>query len=332
MPKSLPYLTKMTAAFESTTAEIDRFFSENAQLSATNFTQLDAVLTAENYRRLVQEVMDNPDGLEKVAKNSYYHTLGFSKITLIDAGNEQGWCLRNHIWWPQPERKEDISPEECRHSHRWDLTSRVLAGNIENQSYRQRPMTTEELALFERFETTMSKLSPEQVKAVCERLDLFETLELSDDESILPRLNGGKEQITRRINMPELMQLLDLSEAEIHQIKKMMVKISNYRSPESQDEICEPADNFFLEPRGIRTITQGTHYFHPVDDVHRLVIDPSVVTSTMVIIGPEHQGKNPGRLVHSRAVQNQRMARPLHYYDPIDLRNELSELLTRIWD
>lgn len=89
---------------------------------------LSIVLDAQQIIHLLESLLENRDHLIPIAQQSYTHSNGFDKITLIASINPE-YKLRLHVWWPTPETSGSI-PIELIHDHRWHFRSTVLAGSI----------------------------------------------------------------------------------------------------------------------------------------------------------------------------------------------------------
>lgn len=77
--------------------------------------------------RYLDHLLGDPALMLAAAKRSHRHQLGFVKIVL--AVDTDGACLRLHFWNEESEAKEDI------HSHCADFTSRVVLGQLSENSY-----------------------------------------------------------------------------------------------------------------------------------------------------------------------------------------------------
>lgn len=77
--------------------------------------------------RYLDHLLGDPALMLAAAKHSHRHQLGFVKVVL--AAEATGACLRLHFWDEESEAKEDI------HSHCADFTSRVILGQLSENSY-----------------------------------------------------------------------------------------------------------------------------------------------------------------------------------------------------
>lgn len=75
---------------------------------------------------VIDEILNSPEKLEKVTKDSYRNVLGFLKLVLISDG-KSSWKLRVHIW--------DHDGTEDLHNHKWDFFSKVIFGTLTQGLY-----------------------------------------------------------------------------------------------------------------------------------------------------------------------------------------------------
>jgi hypothetical protein len=80
------------------------------------------------FEALLDQLIQDEDGLAQVAQMSYHHVLGFDKIVLMSA--LPSCRLRLHIWWPSGQRGV-----EHPHNHRYSSHSVVVAGRLRMHMY-----------------------------------------------------------------------------------------------------------------------------------------------------------------------------------------------------
>jgi hypothetical protein len=83
-------------------------------------------------RSLIGQVIADGTALAEIAARSYYHANNFLKVVLL-AGDKNPWKLRLHVWHPQPNASGTIT--EDIHSHRWDFTTALVAGEYFAQEF-----------------------------------------------------------------------------------------------------------------------------------------------------------------------------------------------------
>ncbi|HEU5155407.1 MAG TPA: hypothetical protein VFU43_00285 [Streptosporangiaceae bacterium] len=78
---------------------------------------------------LVECLLERPDELERCARWSFVHTLGFEKLVLIAA--PPLFMLRLHLWRPGVPNLRHV------HNHRADIASAVVRGRLDKRLYRR---------------------------------------------------------------------------------------------------------------------------------------------------------------------------------------------------
>ncbi len=302
-----------------------QFFEHHEnKITEENYRELRPVLSPETVLALIDEVVASPLALERIARNSYVHSLGFVKIVFLYSERVPGgFELRLHIWWPQEHAEAAAPAPEGKHEHGWDFVSTVLAGLIENQRYRLRALLPEELAIFKHFEKRMMDFSPSQVAQLLERLDQLETLRLAHTSSRLPTRSGGVELIQAQVDIEGLQALTRLSASELETMTNIYIKYSNQREEGSTLERYAPSGKWFVAPVDVQLIPQGETYFHPQELGHRLFIPPEDFLSTLLVTGPAYPDKSSGELVHTTVGKEENSLRERTYYTPDTLRDEL---------
>lgn len=87
-------------------------------------------------RSMIGQVCSDEGVLADICARSYHHANNFLKVVLL-AGNENPWKLRLHMWHPQPNATGTITEDV--HSHRWDFTTALVAGEYFAQEFRIGP-------------------------------------------------------------------------------------------------------------------------------------------------------------------------------------------------
>lgn len=97
------------------------------KLSALNcfdFSILQEVLDHANnsdFIDLIDQILQDRNELERIAKLSYQHANGFLKIPILE---NNYFKVRLHYW------SQNESAEENIHNHRWDMISKILFGQL----------------------------------------------------------------------------------------------------------------------------------------------------------------------------------------------------------
>jgi hypothetical protein len=251
--------------------------SQNCQLTLENYQRFEKILCPERLVRIVEDVLGRPSSLERIAKRSYQHPLGFSKLVLAENWNDgQGWDLRIHIWYPQS-RLVDSDLTESLHSHRWNFASRIISGKLANHCYHYRQMEGGDESWYKVALGQLQLLSPES------RHELIRLLRRYDLSLI------GGEDVSREIDWQSLEELTGLRPQELMRISQIYSKYQNMLDRTSFVENYDFAGYF--ESHFLRTTLyrSGELYFHPLEEAHRLSTDPGILNSTFVLVGPSLQ-------------------------------------------
>jgi hypothetical protein len=112
-------------------AELRRFWSRCNE-KENCFTDAEAALMSIALLPIISFALtgDGKDFFNELAHRAYHHHNGFVKITLPGSGLG-GKNLRIHIW----DTGEDSIVNSDAHDHRWNFSSRVLAGRIGHITY-----------------------------------------------------------------------------------------------------------------------------------------------------------------------------------------------------
>ena len=78
-------------------------------------------------RNFIAEVMNQPERLVEIARDSYVHKNGFVKLIL---GQKDGRKKRLHYYPVGAKADENV------HNHRWDLNSTILVGSLPSHFYK----------------------------------------------------------------------------------------------------------------------------------------------------------------------------------------------------
>ena len=82
---------------------------------------------------MLGQIIADEDQLAEIAARSYYHANNFLKLVLM-AGDASPWRLRLHVWHTQPDVTEETIEDV--HSHRWNFTTALLAGEYCAREFR----------------------------------------------------------------------------------------------------------------------------------------------------------------------------------------------------
>jgi hypothetical protein len=114
-------------SYDALIDSISHCFSRNVDNAEAGIAAVSDELKAfgkENLRSFLEQAVEQPEWLEKIAARSYLHGNGFYKIILEE---NDAFRLRLHIWLPTSRAEENI------HDHRWHFASVILNGSMETE-------------------------------------------------------------------------------------------------------------------------------------------------------------------------------------------------------
>ncbi len=316
--------------------EIDAFFDRQGNITVDNYLELQSILNRERLCEVLGQIMTDDEAADRIAERSYVHSQGFSKIILIDGKSEgnngtggKDYKHRLHLWRRRKARADGAPIVEMKHAHKWGFVSYLPVGEVEDHWYEIRDLSEGERAVFEKFEAALRNMSAVEIAAICERIDLIETIALASTSSVLPMLQGGMDAILRQSNLKDLEAVLNLTHEELNLIVNILVKYSNQRTPEGTEVYRHEGARFFA-PTKLVTHQQGSFRMHPIDSAHRLIVDPKRYVATNVITGIPHAGRKPGEFVRASVGKVDGDQRERVYYTRQTLRGDLEECISEI--
>jgi hypothetical protein len=110
--------------------------------SAYNLSLVERLGKASSITALLQKYLDDNALLDTVAARSYPHVNHFDKIVLVDTGNQLGYRLTLHAWFP-PYTEKEIQ-DELIHDHRFSFWSTILAGRLFSQNFARHEYAVDE--------------------------------------------------------------------------------------------------------------------------------------------------------------------------------------------
>ncbi len=116
------YLKKLGHQAHNIWQKQDKTPHQLAQLYTHLFTDIDAQFLIE----LIDQILQSPEILKLITKSSYRNITGFLKIVLVSS-DTNSWKLRLHIW--DQDGLEDL------HNHKWDFFSKIITGQIVQNTY-----------------------------------------------------------------------------------------------------------------------------------------------------------------------------------------------------
>lgn len=297
-------------------------------INAGDVSLVGSVFCKEDVIQLINDVLNNPELLQKVANRSYTHALGFDKIVLMDLRKDvpnitQKTQLRLHIW--NPENTGALPIVEALHEHSFDFVSTVLTGHLENQQFLLSPLSKREEAILDKLRLVITQITTEELKFLNDQMEIVEALKLS---------GVGSSQF-HDLNMHETIDLDKINTLTGFSYNDILLLcsieghyVSNRISGERQAYKHVLKDYVSLTPFCAMSLDEGDSYFHPYQLPHRLYYDNKILNSTILVTTEVASNPEGGSLQRPTYVQKDEQS-----YDKIVLTSEsLSKILNDYLD
>lgn len=319
---------------------LDIFFSAERDITATNFSKLGDVFNKDVLIHLLREVVTDPQKLADIARRSYRHSLGFSKIILLEDWKQHffetgvppgkhAYDIRLHIWWPNFTSRGPVLAEG-RHEHRWNFASRLITGSFENHRYDPRPLSRATQTAFQKYQNALSALPPEKQRSIIDRIEKLE-LSMESPTSEMATRSGGQRVLARQADERSLRIELGLTKFELGLVRHVFLKYGNQLRPHSGQEAYVQDETSYLKLRDVEKYSTGQLYFHPIELPHRLFVNPDTMTSTFIIVGPPSKTQTPGQFRRSPLETNREEAvENRTFFTAETLKSELERYLRAI--
>lgn len=297
-------------------------------INASDVNTVGSLFGKEDVVQIIQDVLNNPELLHKVANRSYTHALGFDKIVLMDLRKDvpnitQKTQLRLHIW--NPENTGALPIVEALHEHSFDFVSTVLTGHLENQQFLLSPISKREEAILERLRNLIKQISPEELKFLNDQMEIIEALRLagvgSNQFHGLNMVDDLKVQEVCNLTGFTFNELLLLCAIEGHYV-------SNRVSGERQAYKHVLKDYVSLTPFYAMKLDAGSSYFHPYQMPHRLYYDNKILNSTILVTTEVPSNPEGGSLQRPTYVQKEEQSYDKIVLNSDSLRKILNDYLT----
>lgn len=309
---------------------IDKHFGSSS-INSGDIKVVQNILSHEDIFKIISEIIENDELLEKIANRSYTHALGFDKIVLMDLSKDllvkkQKTQVRLHIWNPQ---NNSLPIVESLHEHSFDFISTVLSGHLENQMFLLSKLNPdEELVLFKLSEL-LKKLDKKEIIFLNEQVEILEALGLSKIGSKQFESNN----MSTLLDLNKIRDITGFDEKEIMILPKLEGHfVSNRISGERSDYKHVLKDHISLTPYSVFSLNKGDFYFHPYQMPHRLYYDNKVLNSTVLITTPVLSNPAGGSLQRPTYIQDEEQSYNKKPFEKETLRNTLNEYLKFIND
>lgn len=253
---------------------------------------------------LLEDILLQPELINKICDRSYSHALGFDKIVLVDISKDIPECtqktqVRLHIWEPMNDNALPIV--ESLHEHSFDFISTVLSGHLENQQFELSRLSDIQIKLLEKLKNLMTTLNPTDLLFLNEQVEILEALKLKDlNSQQFDKMNMNKSlDIERAIHLTGFTkdELFELTTLEGHYI-------SNRVAGERKAYKHVLNDYVALKGHHVMLLDKGEYYFHPYQLPHRLYYDNTVLNSTILVTTPVPSNPKGGSLQRPTYVQS----------------------------
>lgn len=228
--------------------------------------------------KLLNEIISEPELLQKIANRSYKHALGFDKIVLLDLQKDIDKSfpkvqVRLHIWQPQ---NDSVAITEALHEHSFDFVSKVITGKLENQSFIPNKLNQIEQQLLDKVLTIIPTLNSETLQKIefnlesilVSQLQKYDSMQIIDNDIDWELLKD-----TFNLNIHELELLSDING----------YYLSNRIAGEKKAYKHILDKYISLKIHKVQQINAGETYFHHYSFPHRLNYDNQTINSTILI-------------------------------------------------
>ena len=274
----------MTTIYKKILNEISNKFGTN-EIKKSDMNLFKDLINFDNIHSLLNNILEDDQLLEKLAKRSYSHTLGFDKIVLVDLSKDVSpdlpkVQLRLHIWEPD---NLSVPIVESLHEHSFDFVSLILTGKLENQVFQVSDVEDKYKPILSKIKDLYKKLSQEDKVFINEQIEIIEAIKLKEKISFqLDELN-----MLENYDIEKLTSITGLTESECFDLASIQGRyVSNRVRGENKEYKHIFEENKLVYPLRVEHHGEGEYYFHSYVNPHRLYYDNTVINSTMLITTP----------------------------------------------
>ena len=282
-------------------------------------------LSEDKLLKIFTQIINSDERVAMMTNYSFYHPLGFYHIPIVERLNG-AMNLILHVYdkkaFPLP-----FTMIEGKHLHPWDLTAKVLYGEVENHVYALDNIGDEDLALFEKVQEQLKDLEFENVQDIEKKLSFVQmSQDVSSHTSLRSCLQESFGGITHIHN--ELQQRLHCSASEIDILCRLYSSFSSRYDLESQSLRLEHLEQRKLVFKETLKYREGDIYFHAQQKPHMAFSNAKQETAVLMLTGhPVQAGvfyRHSG--VYRRDLENVKQV----MINESDVRNCLTKLLTKL--
>tara|TARA_R110002110_G_scaffold33533_1_gene114835 strand:- start:155401 stop:156597 length:1197 start_codon:yes stop_codon:yes gene_type:complete len=301
--------------------KVEDFFEKKNIAPADINNEIMQKITPHSLIQILKSALQDNDLLEAMAKRSYIHVMGFTKIVLLVGPKDKNYKVRLHLWWPNKEGTAQKLILEDKHVHKWDFASKMFSGGFEDQLYVTSDVREGEKLSYIRLTEKLSKLPKEEQDKIYNSLSAIENAMYgkSKFQKKKFRCSIDKKNIYTK---NEIIEKLDLSEKDFIDI--LSVHESYVTMPNISGEYgLKKVGLKHLSFPVIYDIDDGYGYFHRHNLSHRLMSDPDDMVATLVITYPPIDTVEPYILMRSEEGED------ITKVAPILTKERLIEQITR---
>lgn len=301
------------------------------KVAAKDIELLRPQFTKQNVITLLNDIINQPELIKKIANRSYLHTLGFYKLVLIDSSKDaQDFThktqVRLHLWKPD---NDSVPVVESLHEHSFDFVSTVLTGKLENQSFIREDISEDEKKVLDHL-LNIIEVSNNEEKAFLEsQIEILLTRELA----ILGSEQFKKQELEDYLDIAKVKEITKFNDSEL----KILVNLqgffkSNRIAGERKDYKHILEKHISLKPYKVESIKQGDFYFHPYQLPHRLFYDNKEYNSTILVTShiPENpEGGSFQRPTHNEEGEQDYSKKPISEKELVFLLEEYVDYLSK---
>ncbi|MDG9666938.1 hypothetical protein ONV78_04250 [Hahella sp. CR1] len=148
--------------------------------------------------RMLLEILDSEELLEKIAGRSYEHVNHFDKIVLVDNPDPRGYRLTLHNW--NPNLDDSKRHEELVHNHRFSFWSHIFRGKLSSDNFIEADEESVELKTFRKYKYMPSKTGNIHT---CDFESEAQLNKIAKTEYVKGQTYYLNYLVTHRVNFPE---------------------------------------------------------------------------------------------------------------------------------
>lgn len=301
------------------------------KVAAGDIELLRPQFTKQNVITLLNDIINQPELIKKIANRSYLHTLGFYKLVLLDSSKDaQDFThktqVRLHLWKPD---NDSVPVVESLHEHSFDFVSTVLTGKLENQSFIREDMSEDEKQVLDHLLNIIEVLNNEEKAFLESQIEIL----LTQNLEILGSEQFKKQKLEEHINIAKFKEITKFNDSEVKNLVNLQGFFKSNRIAGEKKDYKHILEKYIsLKPHKVETINKGDFYFHPYQLPHRLFYDNKEYNSTILVTShiPENpEGGSFQRPTHNEEGEQDYSKKPISEKELIFLLEEYIDQLSK---